>query len=65
MRRADSPYWQPARHARAGAAVGAVVAVAWLGALGVALAGGDSGGSGDRSAGSPAAAPRLDRTPQP
>jgi hypothetical protein len=62
MRRADSPYWQPARHARAGAAIGAVVAVAWLGALGVALATDDGGDRSDRS---PAAAQRVDRTPQP
>jgi hypothetical protein len=35
-------YWRPARNPRAGVAIGAAILVAWLGALGVAIASDES-----------------------
>jgi hypothetical protein len=35
-------YWQPARHPRAGIAIGLAILASWVGAVGLALAGGDS-----------------------
>jgi hypothetical protein len=57
LRRADAAYWQPARNARAGAAVGAVILALWLGALGVTLATDDD--AHDTPRGSDPAAERI------
>jgi hypothetical protein len=40
-------YWQEARHPRAGLAIGTAILVAWIAAVAIALATGDSG-DGDR-----------------